>query len=190
MAKKRSKKSVLSFSDAFKYPFNNFKRMFNVLWILFPIFGWFALFGYGVRIVKNFINGEFSGLPEMVFGSDMKFGFIMFLKSLPFMLAYSIVIFVLSGVPFLSNLILIFLEILVVPILTINFMKKESVESFFEFEIIKSVFGNFGEYLVAVLKSIGLTSVFMILSFILIGIPGLGFTGNIFIADFYRRHVK
>ena len=188
--KKRSNKSALSFSDAFKYPFNNFKRMFNILWVLFPIFGWFALFGYGVRIVKSFIVGAFSGLPEMLFGSDMKLGFFMFLKSLPFMLAYIIISSVLSAIPVLGGLVLMFLEILVVPILGINFMKKETIESFFEFGIVKGVFDNLGEYLVAMLKSIGLAIVFMILTFVLVGIPGLVFTSNIFIADFYRRYVK
>ena len=72
----------LDFKTAFKYPFNRAKGMWNILWVLLPIFGWFALGGYGIRIVKEFSHGKFKKLPVMSFGSDMKLGFFMFLKVL------------------------------------------------------------------------------------------------------------
>lgn len=187
----RKKKSVaLVFNEAFRYPFNRPKGMLNVLWLFFPIFGWFALGGYGIRIIQEFVKGEFKQLPEMKFGSDMKLGFFMFLKAIPFMLAYVIVSSILEWIPYVGVFVIIFLEILIVPMLSINFMKKETVESFFEFDILRAVFDNLGDYLIAFLKSIGLAIVYFVMIIVLVGIPGIAFTQNIFLADFYRRNVK
>ena len=52
-------KNELSFGDAFKYPFNKWTRMFNILWFLLPIFGWLALGGYGIRIMQEFVKGNY-----------------------------------------------------------------------------------------------------------------------------------
>tara|TARA_Y100000310_G_C20138599_1_gene559196 strand:+ start:21 stop:575 length:555 start_codon:yes stop_codon:yes gene_type:complete len=181
----------LDFKTAFHYPFNRAKGMWNILWILLPIFGWFALGGYGVRIIKEFSKGKFKQLPVMKFGSDFKLGFMMLIKAIPFMLVYMLVlgIFTITG-PFGRGLIDFFLGFFVVPILTINFMNKETVGSFFEFKIIGTVFNNLGDYIVAMLKSILLGLIFLVMILILVGIPAGAFTKNIFIADFYRRNVK
>jgi len=195
MAKKRSvagkRKSdvVLDFGSAFSYPFNRAKGMLNVLWLLLPIFGWFALSGYGVRIVQGFIRGKFKELPLFSFGSDMKLGFFMFLKSIPFVFAYMIFYYVLEFIPVLGDIAGLVISFFVVPILGINFIRKESVASFFEFEIVSVVFENLGEYVVALLKSIALFIVFLFMIIVLVGIPGGIFTNNIFLADFYRRRV-
>ena len=180
----------LDFIDAFKYPFNRAKGMFNILWLFLPIFGWFALGGYGVRIVQEFVKGQFKQLPEMNFSSDMKFGFFMFLKAIPFLFVYTLVDSILGTIPFVGFVVVMLLGIFVVPILSINFMKKETVESFFEFDIVKVVFDNLGDYAVAVLKGLGLFLVFLPMVIVLVGIPGIIFTQNMFLADFYRRNVK
>ena len=185
------KSAVLKFSDAFKYPFNKAKRMWNVLWLLLPIFGWFALGGYSVRILQEWTAGKFKNLPEMKFKSDMKFGFFMFLKAIPFILAYIIVTSVFGAVSnSLGGLVEFLLAVFVTPMLAINFMKKATIESFFEFEVLRPVVDNFKDYLVTVLKSIGLTLVFIVMIIVLVGIPAGAFTKNIFLADFYRRRVN
>ncbi len=181
---------MLDFGDAFKYPFNRAKGMFNVFWILLPIFGWLALGGYGVRIVREFCEGKFEKLPVMKFSSDMKLGFFMFLKSIPFMVVYVLVINFLDFIGPLGGFAIFLIELFVVPILGINFMKKQTVESFFEFNIINVVFANLGDYLLALVKSIGLAIVFVLMMIVLVGFPALVFTQNIFLADFYRRRVK
>jgi hypothetical protein len=190
MTKKRKGKAALDFKKAFKYPFNRAKRMWNILWLLFPIFGWFALGGYGVRIVQEFSRGKFKELPEMKFGSDMKFGFFMFLKAIPFVLVYMVIISILETIPAFGGFAILFLEVLVVPILGINFINKETVGSYFEFEVVKSVFDNFKDYVVVMLKSLGLALIFVVMLLILVGLPALVFTANIFVADFYRRRVR
>jgi len=185
------KKAKLDFKTAFNYPFNRAKGMWNILWILIPIIGWLALGGYGIRIVKEFIKGKFKQLPTFNFGSDLKLGFMMFLKAIPFILAYAAIVILLYWANiWVGVTVRVLFDILVLPILLINFFNKETVESLFEFKIVKHVFKNFGDYILVLLKSLLLGLIFLIMWVVLIGIPAGTFTKNIFLADFYRRNVK
>ena len=181
----------LDFKTAFKYPFNRAKGMWNILWLLFPVIGWFALGGYGVRLIQEFSKGKFKQLPTFKFRSDLKLGFLMFIKAIPFIIVYITIISILGkinpGVMILTNF---FLGLFIAPILGINFFNKETVESFFELRIIKSVFDNLADYVVTLLKSILLGIIFFVMFIVLVGIPAGTFTKNIFLADFYRRKVK
>jgi len=181
----------LSFGKAFKYPFNRFKGMLNALWIFLPILGWLALMGYTIRIVNEFLEGKFEQLPTMQFGSDLKLGFSMFLKALPFAIVYMIF---LTVVGIMSQNLLQIVNFLfscfVIPLLGVNFMKKQTVEAYFEFKILNAMKENLGDYIVMILKTYALTIIFGIMIVVLIGFPALMFTGSIFIADFYRRYVK
>jgi hypothetical protein len=180
------KSEVLKFSDGFSYPFGNAKRMWNVLWLLLPIFGWFALGGYSVRIVGEWTKGKFKGLPEMKFVDDMKLGVIMFVKAIPFIVCYMVIVGVVGEVDFIGSLVNLF----VVPVLSINFVVKRTVASYFEFKVLDSVFANFWDYVVSMLKCFVLGVIYLVLVIVLVGIPGSLFTKNIFIADFYRRRVE
>jgi len=192
MAKKAKKKvdKALDFKSAFKYPFNRPAGMLNILWVLLPIIGWFALMGYSIRIVKHFIKNDFKELPLFKFSESFKLGFFMFLKMIPLIIVIVIVNVVVGLVPvagFIANL---FINLFIIPILVINFFNKETIESCFELGKIQYVFDNIVEYLIAILKSIALAVIFIIMSVILVGIPANSFTKNIFLADFYRRYVK
>ena len=189
----------LDFKTAFKYPFNRAKGMWNILWILLPIIGWFAFGGYSVRIVKEFIKGKFKRLPIFKFKSDLKLGFMMFLKSIPFVAVYALVLLGLEAVAnFLGiknqklfvDLINMLLALFVIPMLTINFVNKQTIGSYFELEVVKSVFDNFGDYVVALFKCLVLGTIFLIMWIILIGLSAGTFTKNIFLVDFYRIKVK
>jgi len=180
----------LEFKTAFKYPFNRAKGLWNILLIFLPIVGWFVLGGYSIRIIKEFIKGEFEQLPTLKFGDDFGLGFFMFLKAIPFMLVYIPVVIILVRINPWLRLAIIPFEILLIPVLTINFMNKETVGSFFEFSVLKPVFNNFGDYIVAFLKNSLLALIFIIMSLVLIGIPAGAFTKSIFLADFYRRRIK
>ncbi|MBL7051854.1 MAG: DUF4013 domain-containing protein [Nanoarchaeota archaeon] len=182
---------TLDFKSAFKYPFNRAKGLWNILWLFLPIFGWLALGGYGIRIVKEFSKGKFKKLPLFKFKSDLKLGFMMFIKALPFIIAYIALMATLSIINiWLRTVIDTLIQIFVIPILTVNFFNKETVASLFEFKILKAVFNNFGDYIMALLKSIGLGLIFLLMWIVLVGFPAGTFTKNIFIADFYRRRVK
>lgn len=181
----------LNFETAFKYSFNRAVGMLNILWVFVPIVGWFALCGYGVRIVQEFCKGKFKQLPTFDFSNDLKLGFSMFIKALPFIIVYIIVSSILDKTgSVMSGLANFFLGFFVVPLLTINFIEKETTKSFFEFKILESVLNNPGDYVTALLKSILLCFVFFLMWIILVGIPAGAFTENIFLADFYRRKVK
>ena len=65
-----------------------------------------------------------------------------------------------------------------------------TVNSFFEFRIMKYVFNNLGDYIMVLLKSILLGLIFFIMWIVLVGLPAGTFTKNIFLADFYRRRIK
>lgn len=182
---------TLDFGTAFMYPFNRAKGMWNILWVFFPIFGWFALGGYGVRIAQEFIKGKYKELPVMDFGEDMKFGFMMFVKALPFVIAFIAVTSVLYKIePLAGGLAEFFLGVFVLPVLAMNFFKKETVESFFEFRVLRAVFDNLGDYIWTILRSIALGVIFLLMWVVLVGIPAGSFSKNIFLADFYRRRVK
>lgn len=182
---------MITFEKAFKYPFNRPKGLLNALWLLLPIFGWFAYGGYVVRIIKEFLAGKFNKTPEFSFESDMKKGFWIFLKALPFFIAFLLVTSILGYVHFgLSFIFELFFGIFVIPILFINLINKESVEATFEFNKINVVFDNLSEYIVVILKSFALGIIFLALSIVLVGIPAGSYTKNIFIADFYRKYCK
>ncbi|MAG47548.1 hypothetical protein CL617_03005 [archaeon] len=180
----------LDFETAFKYPFNRAKGMLNIFWIFLPIFGWLALGGYGVRIVQEFVKGNFLELPVLKFNNDFKLGFFMLVKAVPFIIAYAILSTILTLFSPVLVIVRLFIEIFIIPILFINFMKKETVESLFEFSLVNVVFSNFKDYVVVFLKSILLAIIFFVMMIILVGIPASVFTKNMFIADFYRRNVK
>ncbi|MGA9187411.1 MAG: DUF4013 domain-containing protein [Methanosarcina sp.] len=182
---------TISFSDAFKYPFKTPKRLLYALWLIIPILGWFALFGYIVRLVNEFVEGRYEGLIKLDFMEDLKLGFITFLKGLPFYIAYMAIVFAATFVSeTLGNLVNLLLGFFVVPILVVNFFRKQTLESFFEFQLLDIVRDNLGDYVIAVLKQYALVIIFAILSIVLVGIPAMFFTNSIFIANFYGRLVE
>jgi hypothetical protein len=184
--------NTLKFTKAFKYPFNRPVGLLNILWFLVPIVGWLALFGYQVRIIKEFCDQKFEELPLFSFKEDMKLGFKMMIKMIPFMLCYVLMSFVLALIisPNISSSLNMIISLFAVPVLAINFTYKQTVQSFFEFSVLKSVVENPLDYVLALLKSIVLAIVFFVMMIILVGIPANAFTKNIFLADFYGRKVK
>lgn len=180
----------LTFREAFTYPFNRFVGLFNILWILVPIFGWFALGGYKVRITQQFIKGQYKQLPEMHFVDDMILGAKMFFKIIPLILAVAIFAGVLQILGPIGTIAVILLEILVLPVLILNFMKNETVASSFELGKARAVFQNLWEYVVALFMDIVLALVFVLLTIVLVGFPAGVFTKGMYIANFYNRFVK
>ncbi|MBI2136803.1 DUF4013 domain-containing protein [Candidatus Woesearchaeota archaeon] len=181
----------LDFKTAFKYPFNRPIGMLNILWLLLPILGSFANYGYLVVIIRQFLNNDFKELPEFNFKDNLSLGFFMFLKTIPFILVF-VVIQAISTMfnPLIGILVILFISLFILPILYINFIKNGTVGSFFDFNAIVPVFNNFGEYLIVLLKTVGLAILFLLMVLILVGFPAMIFTQNIFYADFYRKYVK
>ncbi len=182
---------TISFSEAFKYPFKTPARLLYILLLIVPIIGWLALFGYIVRLINEFVEGRYEGLIKLDFMEDMKLGFMMFLKALPFYIIYAIILSAAMYVnETLGNIVSLLLGFFVIPMLAVNFFRKQTIESFFEFDILNVVRDNPGEYIITVLKQYALGIIFLILSIVLVGIPGLFFTNSIFIANMYGRFVE
>jgi hypothetical protein len=182
---------TISLSDAFKYPFKTPKRLLYALLLLIPVLGWLVLFGYSIRLVNEFIEGRYEGLIKLDIMEDLKLGVITFLKALPFYIVYVIVVSAATYVSAtLGSFINLLLALFVIPILAVNFFRKQTIEYFFEFEVLNVVKDNLGDYVVTVLKQYVLSIVFLILSIVLIGIPALFFTNSILIANFYGNYIE
>lgn len=182
---------TIGFSEAFKYPFKTPKRLLYALLLIVPIVGWFALFGYSVRLINEFIEGRYEGLIKLDFMEDLKLGFMVFLKALPFYIVYVIILFAATYVSeAFGNLVSLLLGFFVIPMLAVNFFRKQTIESFFEFGVLNVVKENIVEYIITVLKQYALIIIFMVLSIVLVGIPAMFFTNSIFVANMYGRLVE
>jgi hypothetical protein len=182
---------TLSLSDAFKYPFKAPKKLLYALLLLIPILGWLVLFGYMVRLINEFVEGKYEEPIDINLIEDLKLGTFTFLKALPFYIAYTIIVFAVSYISAtLGGLINLLLAVFVIPILVVNFFRKQTIESFFEFDALNVVKDNLGDYTVAILKQYIIGFAFVILSIILIGIPAAIFTNSIFIANFYGNYIE
>lgn len=180
---------TISFIDAFKYPYKIPIRILYVLLLIIPILGWLILFGYITRLVNEFIDGNYEGLIKLELIEDLKLGFVMFLKALPFYIIYAVIIIAAIRINETLGALFQLLAYLILPILVVNFFRKQTIGSFFEFDVLNIARDNLGEYITALIKQLILTIIFAFLSFILIGIPGLYFTSSIFIANFYGRYI-
>lgn len=176
----------VTFSQAFTYPFNRAKGLLNGFWLLLPVLGWLALFGYTIRIHQGFIKGKFKETPKMKFWDDFKFGIAMFFKIIP-LLIFIGALSILGEMNDILYVIFLLFVLLMVPILGMNFIRKETVASSFEFRKTEGVFTNFFEYLVAWVQSLVLGIIFLVFSIVLVGIPAGMYTKNIFFANFYRK---
>ena len=122
---------------------------------------------------------------------DLKLGIIIFVKSLPFYIVYTIVLSVVNYVsPTLRILVSLLLGFFIIPILTVNFYRKQTINSYFEFDILNIVKDHLGDYIMVISKQYALPFLFLILSIVLIGIPALLFTSSIFFANFYGNLIE
>jgi hypothetical protein len=182
---------TLTFSKAFKYPFKTTRRLLYAFLLLIPIFGWLVLIGYIIRLINEFIEGRYEGLIKLDIMEDLKLGIIIFVKSLPFYIVYAIVLSVVNYVsPTLKIPVSLLLKFFIIPILSVNFYRKQTIRSYFEFDVLNVIKDNLGDYIMIILKQYALIILFSILSIVLIGIPALLFTSSIFFANFYGNLIE
>ncbi len=158
------------------------------------IYGWFLFIGYRVRILAEYLDGKYKKLPTIAHGSDFTLGWKMFWKAFPALLilvAGAVVTGVFDRRP---NDVLVALYVvvvlLVVPVLAMHFIRKRTVASCFEFNLVRTVCKNIGDYLLALLQDLALGLLFFAMCLILVGFPAGVYTKSIFLAEFYRTHVK
>lgn len=191
----------MGFGDAIKYPFNEFARLFIYYVMLIPIIGPFVLYGYFFNIYQQIINRDTGALPAFGdFGENLKKGFMLFLGVfLVLMINYGVYFLLLftlgeihESLNFFAALVLVVM-MLPLPIQMAYYVDTGAFSSMFRYiSGLRLVFGNFGDYLVTVLKMLGVYIVFMLASIpiitVIVTIPAIGFSGVALIADFYARH--
>lgn len=174
------------FKAGFSYPWGKASRLWNILWVLLPIFGWFALAGYGKKIARSLISGNTKELPAFGgFWNNFKEGLFV----LVFMIPTFIVMGMISAIPLIGPVAYAVVSFGLVPWLSMNFFMKESFESLWEIKkAYRIVSTNIVEYLFAMLKTILYTIVYLVMCIVLVGIPCLAFGNNFFLAEFYRKN--
>ncbi len=169
-----------------KYPWNKGSRLWYILWVLVPIFGWFVLGGYFKKIVKTLVTKQRKELPKLgsVFENFIE-GVVIFVFMIPTFIVFGII----GSIPFLGNLASVFLSVFLVPWITINFFIKGNFMALWEIKkAFNLVFDNIKEYLFAYIKTIMYGIIYGILSLILIGIPCAVFGRLYYLTAFYKKH--
>ncbi len=176
----------VKFVDGMAYPWGRAKGLLNIFWALIPILGGFATIGYLKTIVNNLVAGNTKGLPLFGrFWENTGEGLKVFVFLLPLMVVYVL----LSSIPYLGGVISAILALFFMPYLVIKFLVKgEFMASLDVQKAVTEVFGNLGEYAMALLKTFAFYVVYGLLSIVLIGIPCLKLGQCFYLADFYRRH--
>ncbi len=185
------KSDEAKFKEGFKYPLNNFARIFNYYWMLVPILGIFAVYGYLFKIIESIAKGSRKELPE--FGSffeNMKEGFLALVFIIPLVLLFMVGMMI----PFVSYFIML-VYVVCIPMLIINYAVERKFMALFDFKkVFDMIFSDFGDYVWTYLKSILLGLVWVLCSIPVITLiatmPAMMFSQHYFIADFYARHKK
>ena len=184
--------------DGLKYPFANWKRLFNFWWIL-TIVGIFSVIGYFVEITENLLKKKNKELPEFKgFWRLFKKGFLFFAVTIiPVIFSIwtlGIVDKLARGITageLLYLTIAIFID-LFLAILFINYIKKGNFEAVFEYKKAwKVVSKNYKATLMTLLKQtvVGLILLFASIPVItmLVTIPAMSFVSYYFLVELYNN---
>jgi hypothetical protein len=175
-----------SLKEGLKYPWNKASRLWYILWLLFPIFGWFALLGYFKRIVRELVKGNKKQLPEFgKFWENFKQGIMIFIFMIPTFLVMAIV----GMIPFIGQVLSTLINVFLLPWLMINFFVKETFDSLWEIKkAFNIVFENAIDYIFAYLKTLIFSLIYILLCFVLVGIPCYLFGSSFYLAEFYKSY--
>jgi len=144
--------------------------------------------GYQAKVMRAFSQGSFEGLPETPsLGDALRYGFFFFL----FVLTVSVVSSVLAAIPIIGWIFQI-LAMLLMIIMMFQFVQNYSFSEGWDvkraFNIIKN---DFLGYLSAILKTIGLSLIYVVLCIPIVTIPFLygpmTFGSIVFLAEFYSN---
>lgn len=182
---------MATISEGLKYPFTNIKRLFNIWWLLVPIWGWFVVNGYGIRILKELVKGNTKELPPIhPFKSLFKTGFLL---TIALLIVY-IPSVILSLIPVIGLIISVYLAF-IFPLLEFQFAEKQRIRDGVDIvQATKTAFAHFREYLLAYFKTIVVGIIFVIASLpiitIIVTFPALVISQYYFFAEYYKTFGK
>jgi hypothetical protein len=184
-AKKFNVKGYSDIPTGLKYPWSKPGRLWNILWILIPILGLFAIIGYVQKIVRTIVGGDKKELPAFGnFWDNMKAGFWVVIKLIPLIIVLNII----KWIPILGPIAWLFLALFFVPYIVVHFLVTGDFASTFDYQkVVDDVFGDIKNYVLALLKTIVYGAVYYVASLVLVGIPCLHFGGCYFMAEFYAN---
>ncbi|MBR9692081.1 DUF4013 domain-containing protein [Candidatus Woesearchaeota archaeon] len=187
MAKKQDTEDFgESLKQGLLYPWNKADRLWNVLWMLIPIFGMFAIVGYAKKITRALIKGQRKELPAFgSFWNNFKEGIIVVI----FLIPTFVVLGLLNVIPIIGALAGTLANIFLIPWLVMNFFMNNTFGSLWEIKkAFNLVFNNATEYIMAYIKTLIYMLVYGLLSIVLVGIPCYMFGGFYFLTEFYNKH--
>tara|TARA_Y100000310_G_C20650430_1_gene799115 strand:- start:506 stop:1069 length:564 start_codon:yes stop_codon:yes gene_type:complete len=179
---------MASIGEGLKYPFKKFGRLFNYWWFLVPVWGWFVVPGYLLRMINEVVKGKNKELPAIrPFKGLFSAGFFFIVL----VLILAIIVNILLLIPVLGWLIYIY-YVLIAPILYIQFAQSMKFSDGLNIvEASKTVFGNFGKYLWTYVKMFIIVIILLVASIplvtLVVTLPAMGFVQNYMFADFYRE---
>lgn len=179
---------VATLTEALKYPFANWKRLFNYFWILVPVWGWFVVYGYLIRILENLRRGRHRELPTIhPFKGLFSAGFFLCVS----IFAYAIILFALSLIPVLGWLIYIYV-LLISPLLLLRYSETKKIKDIFDVVGASEVmFSHFKEYILAWLKTIAFIFILLVASLplvtLIVTLPAVSLGQYYFFGEFYRE---
>jgi len=181
---------MVSFGDAFKYPFTNWKKLFYILWILVPIAGFFAYTGYVLKIYESAATKKKKELPEWgSFWENMKKGFIIFVIGIIF----GIICFIVNMIP-LIGIFISWLISAIKPLFFTNYAVKKEFEAAFDIKLVfglvkKDIIGFF----ITWLKSVALTIIWLVITVItlfigsVVTLPAMAYSVAFLWGSYYRE---
>jgi hypothetical protein len=182
-------------SDAIRYPFVRFRRLFYWLWILIPVLGWLAFSGYCIRIMQFVLKGQYREAPKFgPFWHNCLLG----LYSWAVGIAVSAVIAPFAFWNITGSVIGIIMYYalavyigLVTPIMMIQLAETEKLARAFDIvRAHKIVFNNFRKYIIVVLQQFVVGIVFLLASIplitLVVTIPAMSYSKQYLYTRFYR----
>ena len=188
--------------EALKYPFANFKRLWNFWWILVPVWGWFVVAGYYIRIINDILAGKNKELPAIrpfksLFETGFRYAVAIIIITFP--LSFLLGKIQVPGLYFPDfydlNLFPSVVFVLVgTSLLIIYFSQTKRIRDGINIiQSAKTVWSYPQAYFLTFLKTIAVAVVLLIASIpiitILVTVPAMIFSSHYLWAEFYRENV-
>jgi hypothetical protein len=179
---------MATIKEALKFPFTNTKRLFNIWWILVPIWGWCVVAGYAIRTINEILAGRNQELPAIrPFTGLFKTGFL----AIVVVIILEILVFVVLEIPYVGWLFYVYL-ILVSAALYLQFAVTQSIKDGLNFkQAHQTIFGNFSVFLSYFLKAVIVTLIWLAASIpvvtIIVTLPALAVSSYYLWAEFYKE---
>lgn len=187
----------------FRYPWEQWTRIFNFWWVLIPILGWFALMGYTKKIINELLAGNNKELPKFgSFGENMKTGFFFFVYTLVLGIVLGIVFmilgFVFGLIPFLGQIIMILIQLyagFMASLMVMDYVKKGNFAAGWDIAgVNKVIINNIEEAVMTILKTlivvIGYLLASVLIVTIVVTIPAAVLSSYYLYAEFYNKFRK